>query len=81
MSFQFCKEGASSNQLGDEQSLYIHNTKCNAIKATHWPEEISKIVLNESNSRSVPGKVQVSVRYGFHLPKYILLRSRKEINI
>ena len=35
--------------------------------------------MNESNSRLVPGKEQVSVKYGFHLPKYILLRSRKDI--
>ena len=60
-------------QSGDKQLLYTRNTKCNTIKATHWPEEISKFVLNESNSRSVPGKEQVSVKYGFHLPKYIPL--------
>ena len=49
------------------------------IKATHWPKEITKFVLNESNSRSVPGKEQVSVRYGFHLPNCIILCSRKDI--
>ena len=59
----------------DEKSLYQRKMKNNAIKATPWPELISKFVLNESNSRSVPGQEQVSVSYGFRLPKYILLHS------
>ena len=48
--FDFAKKVLQAIQSGDEQSLYTHNTKCNATKATHWPEEISKFVLNESNS-------------------------------
>ena len=47
--FHFAKKLLQAIQSGDEQSLYTCNTKCNAIKATHWPEEISKFVLNESN--------------------------------
>ena len=54
--FHFAKKVLQAIQSGDEQSLYTRNTKYIAIKATHWPEEISKFVLNESNSRSVPGK-------------------------
>ena len=34
---------------------------------------------DESNSRAVPGEEQVSVRYGLRLPKFILIKSRKEI--
>ena len=79
--FNFAKKVLRAVQSGDEQLLYIRNTKCNMIKATHWPDEISKFVLNESNSGSVPGKEQVSVRYGFLLPKYILLRSRKDVAV
>ena len=54
--FYFAKKVLQAIQSGDEQSLYTRNTKYIAIKATHWPEEISKFVLNEANSRSVPGK-------------------------
>ena len=59
--------------------LFKRNLKSSAIKATHWPEAISSYVLNEKNSRAVPGGEQVSVRYNFRLPKFILLKSRAEI--
>ena len=75
----FAKKVLQAIACGEEQNLYKRDMKCNAIKATHWPEAIQSFVLHESNSRAVPGKEQVSVRYGFRLPKYVLLRSRKDI--
>ena len=48
--FNFTKKVLQAIQSGDKQSLYTHNTKCNVIKATHLPEEISKFVLNELNT-------------------------------
>ena len=49
---RFARKVLECIQSGDTSSLYTRNMKFNAIKATHWPEEISKFVLNdESNSR------------------------------
>ena len=75
----FAKKVLLAIKAGNTDELYKRKIKHNAIKASHWPEEIDKFVLNETNSRSVPGEEQVSVRYGFRMPKYILLRSRKDI--
>ena len=75
----FAKKVLESIDSGNEDTLYKRNLKYNAIKASHWPELISTFVLHESNSRSVPGEEQVSVRYGYRLPKYILLHSRDKI--
>ena len=75
------KKVLQSTESGNVDGLYKHNTKFNAIKASHWPEKISKFVLNETNSRAVPGEEQVSVRYGYRLPKYTLLRSRNAIAV
>ena len=77
---EFAKKVLDALHSGNISSLYSRSMRFNAIKATHWPGEISKYVLgDERNSRAVPGEEQVSVRYGLRLPKYILLRSRKDI--
>ena len=60
-------------QSEDEKSLHTRNTRCNATQATHWPQENTKFVSSESNSRSFPGKGQVSVRYGFQKGYYITI--------
>ena len=75
----FAKKVLVSIESGEEDTLYKRSITHNAIKATNWPEEICKFVLHEINSRSVPGEEQVSVRYGYRLPKYILLHSRNDI--
>ena len=77
----FAKKVSQSIESGNVDGLYKRNTKFNAIKVSHWPEEISKFVLNETNRQSVPGEEQVSVRYGYGLLKYILLRSRNAISV
>ena len=59
-----------------ENFLELRRPRIDAIKCSDWPSLIKKFVLLPENSRSVPGKQQVSVRYGVHLPKYLLLRSR-----
>ena len=53
--------------------------RCDTIKATKWPIEITEFVLSPENSRAVPGEASVSVRYGVRKPKYILLKSRHEL--
>ena len=78
-SWRFAKKVLNAIESGDTEDLYTRQMKYNAIKASEWPEEICKFVLSENNSRSVPGQEQVSVRYGYRLPKYILLHSRKSI--
>ena len=62
---------------GKEEDLYQHHDRVDAIKSTEWPNLIKEYVFLPENTRSVPGQQQVSVRYGVHLPKFILLRSRK----
>ena len=62
-----------------ENGLLIRNLRCDSIKATHWPNEISSFVLGPENSRAVPGQEGVSVRYRVRHPKYVLLDSKGNI--
>ena len=55
----FAKKILQSIESGHVDGLYKRNIKWNAIKASHWTEEICKFVLHETNSRSVPGEEQV----------------------
>ena len=52
----FAKKVLLAIKSEDLESLYERKMKNTAIKATHWPQEISKFVLSEVNSRAIPGK-------------------------
>ena len=64
-----------------EHEKNLKQPMVNRVKATHQPELIMRFVLSEGNTLAQPRKKQVSVRYGFRLPKYILLRTRRDIAI
>ena len=53
--WSFSKNVLQAIEFDGVDSLYKRNLKYNAIKATHWPEEILKFVLSEVNSSSRRG--------------------------
>lgn len=59
--------------------LVLRRKRVDAIHVTEWPRMIADFVFRPENTRSVPGKETVSVRYGVRKPKYLLLKSRDEI--
>ena len=76
---QFAKTVLDAIASGTENGLLKRNLRCDSIKATHWPNEISSFVLGPENSCAVPGHEGVSVRYGVRRPKYVLLDSKGNI--
>ena len=73
---KFAKTVLDAIASGTENGLLKRNLRCDSIKATHWPNEISSFVLGPENSRAVPGQEGVSVRYGVRRPKYVFLDSK-----
>ena len=62
-----------------EETLYHQNLRNDSIKFTPWMDKIKEFVLSSDNSRPVPGKETISIRYGVRVEKYLLQKSRYEI--
>ena len=62
-----------------EELLYNQNLCNDSIKFTPWMDFIKEFVLASDNSRPVPGKETVSIKYGVRREKYILLKSKYDI--
>ena len=69
----------SAIDAGNEESLFHHNIHNDSILASDWPGLLEKFVLRPEQSSAVPGGDQVSIRYGVHYSKYVLLKSKSEI--
>ena len=64
---------------GTENSLLHRKLYSCSLKVTKWPAVLEEFVLQNSvNTRPVNGEY-VSVSYGKRLPKYLLLKSKKQI--
>ena len=77
--WHFAKEVLVAIKNGNESNLLERNVRRDSIKATQWPELLSQFVFMPENTRAVPGQDAVSVRYGVRRPKYLLLKSKKDI--
>ena len=66
-------------ESGTEETLFHQNLRNDSIKFTPWMDKIKEFVLSSDNSRPVPGKASVSIKYGVRREKYILQRTKHAI--
>ena len=78
-SFPFAKKVIEAVEKGEESSLLKRNMRCDTLLGTDWPSKLKSYVIQPENSRAVPGKEQVSIRYGVRHAKFVLLKSKQEI--
>ena len=72
-SFVFAKRVLQAISDGTEDSPLKRDVRNDYIKCTQWPDEISTFIFQSENSRAMPGKDSVSIRYGVRRPKFLLL--------
>ena len=76
---KFATKVLSGMKAGDESKLFERNVRYDSLLAADWPQKLQQFILQPENSRSVPGKDAISVRY--HHPKCFLLHSKLNIAI
>ena len=76
---QFATKVLKMVEEGKEDSLFQSSRRIDSILATDWPDRLETFVLNPENSRAVPGKEQVSIRYGKRHTKFLLLKPKYTI--
>ena len=77
--WKYAKKVLTAIKLGKVNDLFTYNTRCDAITKSDWPALLERFVLLPQNSRAVPGKETVSIRYGQRHEKFLLLKSKSEI--
>ena len=68
-----------NNDNFEETLLTLRKPRFDSIQVTDWPSKIAEFVYKPENSRAVPGEEAISIRYGVHKQKHILVRSRNDI--
>lgn len=76
---RFARKVLKALKNGEEHTLFEKNIRCDSVLATDWPQKLEQFVLEPENSRAVPGQDTISIRYGKRAPKYLLLKSKREI--
>ena len=61
---RFAKKVLNVINDGVVEELYNRNTRCDSIVTSDWPSVLENFVLRPENSHAVPGREQISVRYG-----------------
>ena len=75
----FAKKVLEAIHTNTEEDMYEQNIRNDSIKFTAWMGIIKDFVLSSENSRPIPGKETVSIKYGVRREKYLLQKSKHEI--
>ena len=74
---KFAKSVMLTIENNDIENFLTRNVRCDSIHANRqWTDLIIKYVLKPENARAVPGREQVSIKYGVQRPKFILGKPR-----
>ena len=76
---RFAMKALQAIEKGNEQELFKCEKRRDSLLATDWPDKLEEFVIQPENSRAVPGKEQVSIRYGKRHTKFLLLKAKYEI--
>ena len=76
---KFATKLLNSIKASDENKLFESNLWCDSLLAADWLQKLEQFIFQPENSYSVPGNDAISVRYGLHHPKYLLLHLKLNI--
>ena len=78
-SWEYANRILKAIEEGKEESLFERATRKDAIKASEWPQRLAEFAKLPSNSRGCPGKETISIAYGVRVPKYLLVKKKKDV--